>query len=200
MNETVLCIKRDRLPESWVTQRSVVPMELDLFIDNCTNAGFEFVDRKQAEEDTSKKQIIPYIILQTSDLKQTAVYSRQGSEKRLHDLFSIGIGGHINPVDVENNSTSFKEAVITGMERELSEELEKRPDTDTPVFMGIISEEITDVGKVHLGAVFRLLTDNPQAYVAGEELFDFGWKKTSDLETLNMELWSSLALELISFS
>ncbi|MFH2060011.1 MAG: phosphoesterase [Pseudomonadota bacterium] len=200
MVETVLCIKRTLLPESWVQQRSVVPMDLKLFITQCTIAGYAFIDRPKAEKDPSHKQIIPYILLQTRNFEMTAVYNRQGSEKRLHDLYSIGIGGHINPIDMERKNLSFEQVVLAGMERELSEELSKRPNNDQPVFMGVISEEITDVGKVHLGAVFRILTDTPDCYIPGEELYDFSWKKTDDLEQLNMELWSTLALELISHS
>jgi len=173
-------------------------MEQTVFIDQCTHAEFEFINRPKAENDPSYKQIIPYIILQTADLKMTAIYNRQGSEKRLHDLWSIGIGGHINPIDMNHENNSFEQVLIAGMQRELSEELNQQCKTDLPVFEGVISEDLTDVGKVHLGAVFRILTREPDQYLPGDELFDFSWKKTQELETLNLELWSTLALELIS--
>jgi len=196
--ETVLCIEKSRLPESWTQQVSVVPMDMDSYIKTCTRAGYHFIDRSKAENDPSKKQIIPYIIIQTKDTKQTAVYNRQGSEKRLHDLWSIGIGGHINPVDSSDDERSFEHALIAGMTRELNEELESRPVDDKPCFLGIISEDQTDVGKVHGGAVFRILTERPEAYAAGQELFEFQWEKTKNLEKLNLELWSTLALKLIA--
>lgn len=198
MTETVLCIKRALLPPSWVQPRSIVPMALDTFINHCSESGFDFVSRPMAEKDPSYKQIIPYIILQTRDLKMTAVYSRQGSEKRLHDLWSVGIGGHINPVDMDSRSDSFEQVLLKGMQRELSEELSHCVETDQPVFSGVISEDMTDVGKVHLGAVFQILTEQPDHYLPGEELYDFSWKPTRDLDQLNMELWSTLALELIA--
>lgn len=197
-NEAVLCIKRNRLPESWVQQKSIVPLGLDLFIENCSAAGFEFINRSIAEEDSSYKQIIPYIVLQTKNFDKTAIYNRQGSEQRLHDLWSIGIGGHINPVDVDSPDDSFKQIMIAGMERELNEELDQRPEDDRPSFIGVISEDITDVGKVHLGAVFRILTTAPEKFIPGSELFQFAWEKTKNLEHLNLELWSKLALGLIS--
>ena len=197
-NETVLCIKRNLLPGSWVQQKSVVPLGLDLFIENCSATGFEFINRSDAEKDTSYKQIIPYIVLQTSDFEKTAIYNRQGSEQRLHDLWSVGIGGHINPVDMETQADSFSQILITGMERELKEELDQRPEDNLPHFVGVISEDITDVGKVHLGAVFRILTTAPEKFLPGSELFQFAWEKTRNLEQLNLELWSRLALELIS--
>ena len=198
VTETVLCIKKNRLPGTWVRQKSIVPMTMDQFTQQCTNAGFGFIRRADAENDFSYKQIIPYIVLQTKDLKMTAVYHRRGSEARLHDLWSVGIGGHINPVDMDATDTEFEKVLMAGMERELSEELERMPPHDQPLFQGIISEEITEVGKVHLGAVFRILTQNAADYLPGDELFGFGWKKTADLNQLTLELWSDMALELIS--
>ena len=196
--EKVLCIKRNLLPASWVQKKTIVPLVLDKFVEKCCDAGFEFINRPDAEKDGSYKQIIPYIILQTRDFEKTAMYNRQGSEKRLHDLWSIGIGGHINPIDMETQADSFLKILNNGMERELNEELEKRPKQDIPSFVGLISEDETDVGKVHLGAVFRILTNSPEKYHPGNELFQFTWEKTKNLERLNLELWSKLALKLLS--
>jgi len=200
-SEQILCINRAALPGSWVKERTVIPMDLPTFTDQCTQSGFSFAHRPEAEEDPGRKQIIPYIILQTEDGSRTAAYCRQGSEKRLHDLWSVGIGGHINPIDIPSEksgkSPSFKNILLTGMERELDEELIQRPESDRAQFSGIISEDITPVGSVHLGAVFRMLTRSPQSYTPGTELHQFTWLPTSRLTELKMELWSELALELI---
>ena len=194
--EQVLCIPRNRLPGAWVSRRSVVPMTLDQFIRQGDLSGFSFKARNLAEEDPDHKQVIPYILLQTRDGQDTAAYRRKGSEKRLHDLWSVGIGGHVNPVDQEDEQTDFKEIILAGMSRELDEELVKRPALDPVEFLGIISEDITPVGSVHLGAVFRIMTNAPEKYMAGAELNRFQWLKTCDLGALNLELWSELALEL----
>ncbi len=202
-SEQILCINRAALPESWMTPRTVLSMDLPTFTDKCGLSNFAFVDRSQAEEDPGKKQIIPYILLQTEDGSQTAAYNRQGNEKRLHDLWSVGIGGHINPIDVptgkSGDKASFKDILMAGMERELDEELVQRADRDKAQFSGIISEDITPVGSVHLGAVFRILTRSPKAYVPGPELHQFCWMPTRSLSKLNMELWSEMALELIAY-
>lgn len=194
--EQVLCIPRNRLPKAWVTRRSVVPVPLDDFIRQCTISGFCFKDRAQAEEDPEHKQIIPYILLQTRDRQMTAAYLRKGSEARLHDLWSVGIGGHINPEDKTESGTDFKKILMAGMSRELDEELVERPASDPVTFLGVISEDITPVGSVHLGAVFRLETTSPDRYRQGSELNRFRWLKTADLTSLTLELWSELALEL----
>lgn len=196
--ESVLCIHRDRLPPSWVKTKSIVPLNQSIFIEKCTLAGFEFIPRHEAENNPDVKQVIPYIVLQTTAFDYTAIYNRQGSERRLHDLWSLGIGGHINPIDQKKEHLTFKDILTSGMERELTEELLERPKLDPIEFCGIISEEITDVGRVHLGAVFRILTQTPEAYLPGPELSRFQWVKTKGLNEVNMELWSELALELIS--
>ncbi len=200
-SEQILCINRAALPVSWVNPRTVLPMDLPTFTEQCTQSGFAFVNRPEAEEDPGRKQIIPYILLQTEDGSRTAAYNRQGSEKRLHDLWSLGIGGHINPIDIpqarSGESPSFKDILLAGMERELDEELIQRPEGDRVEFSGIISEDITPVGSVHLGAVFRIRTRFPQSYAPGTELYQFTWLPTRCLTELKMELWSELALELM---
>lgn len=196
--EQILCIKRNALPEPWVQKKTVLPMAFSQFTDQCTSSGFAFVNRKEAEEDPKSKQIIPYILLQTADASQTAVYSRKGSEKRLHDLWSVGIGGHINPIDKLEAEADFSQILTSGMERELDEELIRRPPIDIPEFIGIISEDITPVGSVHLGAVFRIKTTAPETYIPGPELNRFTWMATANLTDLKMELWSTLSLELLN--
>ncbi len=196
--EKVLCIYKPDLPASWRQETSIVPIDIDSFIRTCSKAGFRFMDRQQAENDISHKQIIPYIVIQTHDLEKTAIYNRKGSEKRLHDLWSVGIGGHINPCDLAGMNDSFQTVLMAGMQRELNEELELRPDNEASHFSGIISEDVTEVGKVHLGAVFRILTDSPEQFKPGSELFRFRWEQTKNLHRFNLELWSKLALKLIS--
>lgn len=223
--EKVLCIKRSALPKEWLKKRCASKIDESIFYTLCAQSGFSWMDRNQVETQPWYKQIIPYIVIQTADLLQTAVYRRQGSETRLHDLWSLGIGGHINPVDNDdvnksldkraerNESRSFaphefspkkfndsaeqfKNIIYSGMMRELDEELFNLPGEISPLFYGLINEEETAVGQVHLGVVFRILTDCPERFEPGEELSGFKWESTASLDTLNMEDWSSLALEL----
>lgn len=197
--EKILCIRQNRLPAAWMAETAVTPMSLEAFVDICTRAGHQFVDRDLAEQDPQWQQIIPYIVLQTLKQDRTAVYLRQGSETRLHDLWSCGIGGHINPRDRSGSNASFRNILNSGMIRELDEELVQRPAKDSPDFCGMINEMVTDVGQVHLGAVFRIQTALPEDYVPGPELTRFQWMQTSGLSSVNMELWSRLALDLLAF-
>ena len=175
-------------------------MAFSTFVKHCTRAGHEFVNRTLAEKDAGWQQVIPYVVLQTRDLSRTAVYLRQGSETRLHDLWSSGIGGHIDLQDQTVTSESFQQILMSGMARELDEELTQHPPADLPVFCGIIHETVTDVGRVHLGAVFRILTQTPASYVPGPELCRFQWVDTNKLTSMNMELWSCLAMDLLRWN
>jgi predicted NUDIX family phosphoesterase len=196
--EKILCIRQNRLPETWMTRTAVVPMPLSAFVDLCALAGYAFVDRGMAEKNPEWQQVIPYVVLQTPDQDKTAVYLRNGSETRLHDLWSAGIGGHINQQDRPASESSFQDVLLSGMTRELDEELIQRPAADQPVFCGIINETVTEVGKVHLGAVFQIRTATPASWAPGPELCRFQWMPTRDLASLNMERWSGLALDLLS--
>ncbi len=195
--EKVLCMKRKDLPEKWVQKKTILKLNESIFFKTCSTFDFEFKAREVIENNPDFKQIIPYIVIQTKDLKHIAVYKRKGSEERLHDLWSIGIGGHINPIDANKNPDSIKDIVIAGIQRELDEELEKIGVGDKPVFAGVINEEATDVGSVHIGVVFMILTNNKNDYIGGDELVDFQWVETKKVSTLNLELWSKLAIELI---
>src|SRR5580700_2632899 len=86
----------------------------------------EFIQRSKVEQDFRCKQIIPYVVLRLAGpiadsfgdkfllLRRTP---KQG-EKRLHDKYSLGIGGHINIVDKAEG-----DVLETGMRRELNEEI-----------------------------------------------------------------------------
>ena len=58
-----------------------------------------FLRRSELEEDPSFKQIIPYAII--SNKKSFYLFKRTSkqTEKRLHNKFSLGVGGHMNPDD-----------------------------------------------------------------------------------------------------
>ncbi|MBF0378444.1 MAG: phosphoesterase [Desulfamplus sp.] len=215
--EKVLCIKRSDMPDEWLMEQSAIKMKEEIFFsfigatDFRTNSlKYHWVDRQIAEIDKTFKQIIPYIIIQADSGNLTAIYRRKGSENRLHGLWSIGIGGHINPLDSQTceHKTDFKKILYSGMTREFYEEIIISPQIAfikknifTPQFLGIINDDLSEVGKVHFGVVFRVSVDSPDYFTAGEELLDFQWVKTEkllekNLVNYNLELWSQLALQI----
>jgi predicted NUDIX family phosphoesterase len=96
------------------------------------------------EADPRFKQIIPYLVLRDGDRYFLMRRTRAGGDARLHDRWSIGVGGHLNPGD---------EDLDGGLRREWSEELvaDWIPEFR---FIGLLNDDTTSVGQVHLGAVF----------------------------------------------
>jgi predicted NUDIX family phosphoesterase len=60
-----------------------------------------FLPRSKAEANPAYKQLIPYVIVSFDGRYLAYVRGRRAGETRLMGNRSIGIGGHINPVDNE---------------------------------------------------------------------------------------------------
>jgi len=114
-----------------------------------------FVPRVDAEENPAWKQIIPYCLLVSAGQIFLMQRRRGGGEARLHDKLSLGVGGHINPVDSEE-TTDAGEIMATALRRELREELWLAPGGQVPECIGVLNDDSDPVGQVHLGMVYRL--------------------------------------------
>ncbi len=104
----------------------------------------EYRSRAEMERDPSFKQVIPYLVLRDGQRWFLMRRTRGGGDARLHDRWSIGVGGHLNPGDG---------GLDLGLLREWQEELE----TDfVPEFrpLGLLNDDTTEVGAVHLGVVY----------------------------------------------
>lgn len=114
--------------------------------------GF-FVERRHAERDVTLKQVIPYcVVVHGGRVLRTRRLPR-GGESRLHGKRSIGIGGHLNPCDAPD-------VLAAGLRRELEEELVLDGPFDvTPV--GLLNDDSTEVGAVHVGFVHLVETRAP---------------------------------------
>jgi predicted NUDIX family phosphoesterase len=71
--------------------------------------------------------------------------TRAGGDARLHDLYSLGIGGHLNPEDG---------GVVEGLRREFHEEMVAEWDPE-PRLIGLLKDDDVLVGQVHVGVVFE---------------------------------------------
>lgn len=117
--------------------------DLDAFLATIERHG-RFEPRPAMEADPGFKQIIPYLVLRDAETYFLMRRTRAGGDVRLHDRWSIGVGGHLNPGDQD---------LAGGLRREWSEELvaDYVPDFR---FIGLLNDDTTAVGQVHLGAVF----------------------------------------------
>jgi predicted NUDIX family phosphoesterase len=155
--------------------------------------------RREVEEDPSFKQLIPYVIFRHRDQNGTESvfqYTRgtgQG-EGRLHSKRSVGIGGHISTVDADADSTGNPYA--EGMRRELEEEvIIDTPYTDTRV--GLINDDESPVGRVHLGVVHLFDVERPAVRPRETEIMDAGFRPVKEIlaDVSEFETWSSICLK-----
>jgi len=187
--------------------------EADRYLDHLLQPEFvRFLPRGQVEDDPSLKQLIPYVIfLHNEDGQDRAFCYTRGTgmgEGRLHRKRSVGIGGHISLDDVlsglPNGSIIDDEAGTTvdgwaayraGFQRELEEEVR----IDTPYTndrVGMINDDSTEVGSVHLGIVHLCRVESPAVVPNETDLIEWGFFPVEELlaDAENFETWSSLSL------
>jgi len=104
----------------------------------------EFRPRAEMERDRSWKQVIPYLVLRDGHRYFLMRRTKAGGDARLHDLWSIGVGGHLNPGDGD---------LAGGLRREWHEEVLAAFEPGFEL-IGLINDDTTDVGSVHVGAVY----------------------------------------------
>jgi predicted NUDIX family phosphoesterase len=194
--EQVLCIARKDIPAEWLTKMGETALNPEGFYHRLNTVKLHWLDREMAEKSTVFKQVIPYTVFQWVDKDLIGCYQRNGSEKRLADLWSIGIGGHINPEDAVEDGIGLESLVTQGLIREIKEETGKL-EPAAPEFVGVINEECTPVGSVHFGLVHRMVVGTPEQLAPSAELSRFHWIETEKAEKLNLEYWSFLALKLL---
>lgn len=148
--------------------------------------------RGQAEEDPTFKQIIPYVVLRYGGQVFNYVRGSKGSESRLRALRSIGVGGHINPGD----HTLFEDPFREGMLREVHEEVVLESDY-RETCLGLINDDSTPVGQVHLGVVYVFDLTSPAVRRRETGLTRSGFDELSALLMARgeFETWSQFILE-----
>lgn len=154
---------------------------------------FQFLPRSRAENDPAFKQLIPYVVLRYGT--QIFVYRRgkAGNEKRLHELLSIGVGGHIGRDDIVTE-ISYRTAML----RELEEEIDIQGGYQERC-LGLINDDSTSVGQVHLGIVHVFKLSNPLVTPRENALRDGQLLPLAELKTRRneFETWSQFVLDVL---
>jgi predicted NUDIX family phosphoesterase len=147
----------------------------------------EFRPRTEMEVDRSWKQVIPYLVLRDGDAYFLMRRTKAGADARLHDRYSIGVGGHLNPGDGD---------LAGGLRREWREEVEADFEPEFRL-IGLLNDDSTEVGSVHVGAVY--VADAAGRAVAIREVDKLSGTFASPAETAavvdRMETWSALVFE-----
>ncbi len=147
-----------------------------------------FMPRRAVEEDPSYQLVIPYVVFGHAGRYLLTRRLRASSERRLHRLYSLGVGGHINPEDLGGG-----DPLEEGMRREWEEEVVYRGRFEAR-FLGLLKEESSPVGRVHVGVVFLEEGDTDEIAIreshklAGELLTLTGMRDRYP----DMESWSQV--------
>ena len=154
--------------------------------------------RGEMEEDPSFKQLIPYVVFEHTDGNgEVSVFrytrGKGQGEARLRSKMSVGIGGHISTLDHRDD---YSETYAEGMRRELDEEVSIQTAYDERV-AGMINDDETEVGKVHLGVVHVFQVAEPNVQPQEEDILDAGFCSVEQLMTEldRMESWSSICMQ-----
>ena len=160
-----------------------------------------FMPRPQAEKDPSYKQLIPYVIISHDGKYLTYVRGKRAGETRLVGNRSIGIGGHINPIDNEIPlfDTNYRELYNNAVEREVAEEIFiEAGHTDS--IIALLNDDTTEVGSVHLGVVHHWLLDSSAVIKREQMITQMEFMTPAELNEVrdSMETWSQFCLDYLT--
>lgn len=171
--------------------------------------GF-FVERRAAEQNSAWKQVIPYVVVKRGDALLLLERKKKQGEARLHGKLSIGVGGHINPIDGAADAGGkagggardalHRDVLLAGLERELEEELDVQGRLEVKA-AGFLNDDSTDVGAVHYGLVAVADARDAQVAIRETEMMEGRFVPRAALQELHrtarerFETWSSLLID-----
>lgn len=183
--EQVLTIQRDLFDRLGSFQG--VSLDVERFAPLLAPENHSYAPRGQVEEDETRKQLIPYILLHRNGSLLRYLRGTAGGERRLHGLGSVGFGGHVNDQD-----SSLAEAV----ERELHREELILGEMPRVRAIGFINDDSNPVGRVHLGIIYVANVEAESIRPGGPEVVNPTFVPIPELlrtaETLKP--WSRLCL------
>jgi len=154
--------------------------------------------RGEMEEDPSFKQLIPYCVFRhVNAAGQVTVFAytrgKGQGEGRLRSKRSVGVGGHISSDDCQaDGARAYQE----GLRRELEEEV-FIDTTYQQSCVGLINDDETPVGQVHLGIVHIFDVEQPAVRPRESELIECGFEPVEQLlaDLAGFETWSQICLQ-----
>lgn len=192
IEERVLCFERKLLEELGVFQG--LSLDVEKYLPALTaSAHLVYRNRSEAETNPQFKQLIPYVLILCNGRILRYRRGKGGQEKRLHGLYSVGIGGHIS--DEDHGLFSSPVGYHEGMRREIMEEVAVEEAKDAAV--AVINDDSTDVGRVHFGVVHVMQVGSESVVggrsgILGPEFIAVG-EAMQNLSSY--ESWSSFCLE-----
>ncbi len=199
MVERVLVLPRDAVPGGcdFLGVRPATAADVTAFRQLLAHHG-RWADRPAAESDPRAKQVIPYVVIRDTSTGSEQVFlmerTESGGDSRLHHRATIGVGGHVNPVD--DNGGSAADPLTAGLRREWREELVADWEPDfAPI--GFLNDDRNPVGQVHLGVVFAVEAAGRGVAVREHRKLSGRLVAAGELAGLwdRLETWSQLTAE-----
>jgi predicted NUDIX family phosphoesterase len=185
--ELVFVVPREAIIDgaSWYGIRTD---ELDAFIEALERDG-RYEPRAAMEIDPSFKQVIPYLVLRDGEHYFLMRRTKAGVDARLHDRYSIGVGGHLNPGDG---------GLLGGLRREWAEELVADFEPEFHL-VGLLNDDTTEVGAVHLGAVYVADAAGHPVGIRETNKLTGSFAEPAEVASVadRLETWSRLAFEFL---
>ena len=154
----------------------------------------DFRPRSLMESDESWKQVIPYPVLRDGASWFLMRRTKAGGDARLHDRWSIGVGGHVNPSD-----GGLDGDLGAALRREWLEELvvDFVPEFR---FVGLLNDDTTSVGRVHLGLVYEADADGRTVAIRETEKLTGAFVPSAEVAAVaeDLETWSRIAFEFLA--
>ena len=154
-----------------------------------------YLDRPVAEDDPTHKQLIPYVVVRDGSRIFLMERTTAGGDPRLHGKASIGVGGHLNPVD------EGEDPLDAGLRREWAEELAA---DWQPQFrlVGFLNDDTNSVGTVHLGVVFTVEAMGRPVAVREHEKLTGAFVEADAIAAAwdRLETWSQLAADALELA
>jgi predicted NUDIX family phosphoesterase len=193
-SEHILCVKRDEMfPDgAW---HGFVSDGLDRYQEVVRGRSF-FMPRGEVEDDPDYQQIIPYVLFRHTDRYLLTRRLKASSEKRLRQQYSLGVGGHINPGDLEAG-----DPIGDGLKREWEEEVDYSGSFNARL-LGLINDDSSPVSKVHLGVVFLVDGDSPEIAIREADKLSGELLSLDEMRIyyLAMESWSQIVYDYLRSS
>lgn len=190
-DEQILVIKRSTLfPDGTTAWQGLKAIDYEAYT-TLIQEHKEFHPRSIMEQDATFKQIIPYLIFKHQDRYFVMQRQAKASEVRLQNKFSLGIGGHINEIDLVDGN------IFNWARREFDEEVAYAGNY-TIESLGILNDDSNSVGQVHVGFVYLLHGDSSDIAIKSEH-------KSGQMFTLDeciekydvMETWSQIVVDFL---
>ena len=116
--------------------------------------------------------------------------TRAGGDARLHDLYTIGVGGHVNPEDG---------GVMGGLQREWAEEIDADFEPDFRP-LGLLNDDENPVGAVHLGLVYEADAGGRPVAIRERDKLEGEFASVAEVAAVadKLETWSALLFDFLS--